>query len=34
VFVEQELARSRTQLALRTVALLRAVGGQWRHAAE
>lgn len=30
VFVEQELARSRTQLALKTVALLRAVGGQWR----
>jgi NodT family efflux transporter outer membrane factor (OMF) lipoprotein len=34
VIVEQELARSRTQLALKTVALLRAVGGQWRHVDE
>ena len=34
VFVEQELARSRTQLALKTVALLRAIGGQWRAADE
>jgi outer membrane protein TolC len=34
VFVEQELARSRTQLALKTVALLRAIGGQWRAVDE